>query len=480
MDDSLFESPAGRDVYLVGIKGTGMSALADILVSRGARVLGSDTSDTFYTDAILRRLGIPVREGFAASNLPARIDLLVHSAAYDAESHVEIAAARRRGVPILTYPEALGGLSRAAHFVAISGVHGKSTTTAMAGVLLKALALPATTLAGTEVPGFGGRSACVGGDRYLVAESCEYRRHFLNYAPRCVVVTNVEAEHLDYFRDREDVLDAFVELGRRLPQGGTLIYCADDAGASQVAHRLSDARPDCALVAYGTEARGDYAILDMRSGPDGLEFRLGDDCFRLRVPGRHNILNATAAIAVTRYVESCEGGPRAPASSLADALMTFGGTRRRSEAVGEAGGVLFVDDYGHHPTEISATLAGLREFYPGRRLVVDFMPHLYSRTQKLLAELAGSFGAADLVVLHRIYASARERSSREISGLRLYEEMRMRHPAVLYFEEPLDAVEPLAGRLERGDLFVTMGAGDNWKLGRALLGRLGGSGEKTT
>ncbi len=480
MDDKLFASPAGRDIYLVGIKGTGMTALADILASRGARVTGSDTSETFYTDAILRRLGIPVREGFSEANLPARIDVVVHSAAYDPSTHVELVAAKQRGLPLLSYPQALGGLSRTAHFVAISGVHGKSTTTAMAGTLLMALGLPATTLVGTEVPAFQGRSVHVGGDRYLVAESCEYRRHFLNYDPRCIVVTSAEAEHLDYFRDREDVLNAFVELAQRLPRGGTLIYCADDRGAAEIADRVSAARPDCVLVPYGTRAAGPYGVRDVSSSAGELAFVLAEGRFRLRVPGRHNVLNAAAAIAVARYVESAEGRPPAPSSALADALFSFGGTRRRSEVVGEAGGVLFIDDYGHHPTEIAATLGAMREFYPGRRLVVDFMSHTYSRTQKLLGELAGSFAAADTVVLHRIYASAREKNPGGVSGKLLYEETRRRHPSVLYYEEPLDAVEPLAGLLRRGDLFVTMGAGDNWKVGRTLLRRLGGGGGEVT
>jgi UDP-N-acetylmuramate--alanine ligase len=159
---------------------------------------------------------------------------------------------------------------------------------------------------------------------------------------------------------------------------------------------------------------------------------------------------------------------------LREALEGFRWTRRRSEVVGEAGGVLFVDDYGHHPTEIAATLAAYREFYPGRRIVVDFMSHTYSRTQKLLVELAGCFGAADIVVLHRIYASAREQNPGGVSGATLYEETRRRHPAVLYYDDPAEAVEPLAALLTKGDLFVTMGAGDNWKVGRALLERMAG------
>ncbi len=473
---------AGCRVHLVGIKGTGMAALAEILVGRGAVVSGSDGPEKFYTDALLARLGVPYRESFSAANVQEGVQLVVHSPAYSREEHVELREALKRGLPVLSYPEALGRLSAAADSSGVAGTHGKTTTTALAGTLAEALELPVTVLVGSEVAGFGGRSTLVRGERYLVAETCEYRRHFLNFRPRRVVITSVEADHLDYFRDLEDVLDAFGSYVRLLPPGGTLIYAADDAGARAVAERCRSQRADLRLLPYGETALGPFGLRQVHSGQGRTLFRLAglEGEFSLPLPGKHMAWNAAAALALAGELLAAEGRALGPSELEAAraALAGFRGTRRRSELVGEAGGVLFLDDYGHHPTEIRATLEGYKSFYPGRRLVVDFMPHTYSRTRALLPQFAECFAPADLVILHRVYASARESAGEAgrlpVDGRTLYREVASRHPAVQYYEEPLEAVEALAGKLAPGDLFVTMGAGDNWKVGRALLARLGG------
>jgi UDP-N-acetylmuramate--alanine ligase len=480
-EDSWPASLSGTRVHLVGIKGTGMAALAEILVRRGAVVSGSDGPEKFYTDALLSRLGIAYRESFAAANVTPDVRLVIHSPAYSREEHVELREALARGLPVLSYPQALGRLSAAADSSGVAGTHGKTTTTALAGTLADALRLPATVLVGSEVAGFGGRSTLVRGERYLVAETCEYRRHFLNFRPRRLVVTSVEADHLDYFRDLQDVLEAFLSYVGLLPPEGTLIYAADQAGARAVAERSASLRPDLRLVPYGESAAGPFALSGVRSAQGLTSFRLAglEGEFHLPLPGRHMAWNAAAALALTGELLAAEGRALAGAELAAarEALAGFRGTRRRSELVGEAGGVLFLDDYGHHPTEILATLEGYKSFY-GRRLVVDFMAHTYSRTRALLPQFAECFAPADLVVLHRIYASARETAAQagqeRVDGRTLHREVAARHPAVLYYEEPSDAVEPLAGMLRPGDLFVTMGAGDNWKMGRALLARLGG------
>ena len=475
-------SLAGQRVHLVGIKGTGMAALAEILVRRGAVVSGSDVPEKFYTDALLARLGVSYQESFAAANLPQDARLVIHSPAYSREEHVELRAALARGLPVLSYPEALGRLSAAADSCGVAGTHGKTTTTALAGTLAEALGLPVTVLVGSEVAGFGGRSTLVRGERYFIAETCEYRRHFLNFRPRRLIITSVEADHLDYFRDLEDVLAAFVSYVRLLPPGGMLIYAADQEGARAVADRCTAERSDLRLLPYGETVQGAFGLRQVESARGRTSFRLaglGGE-FSLPLPGRHMAWNAAAALALVGELLAAEGralGPDELAAARA-ALAGFRGTRRRSELVGEAGGVLFLDDYGHHPTEIRATLEGYKSFYPGRRLVVDFMPHTYSRTRALLPQFAECFAAADLVILHRVYASARE-SAREAGAERadgpaLFREVSSRHPAVRYYEEPLAAVEAVARELKSGDLFVTMGAGDNWKLGRALLARLGG------
>lgn len=466
----------GLGVHLVGIKGTGMTALAEVLSARGARVTGSDTAETFYTDAILRKLGIPFVERFDAANVPAEAELVVHSAAYRADRNPELIAAAERGIPVATYPEALGLLSDACDASGVSGVHGKSTTTALCGAILKEWGLPATVLVGTEVPGFGGRSTLVQGDRYLVAETCEYRRHFLNFRPERIVITSVEPDHLDYFRDLDDILDAFVSYGRSLPYRGRVVYCADDAGASEAARRIAARRDDLAMVPYGRTAAGPFRIVRVDRGPGrtGFGFEGFASPFELRVPGDHLVLNAAGALALCVALWEKERGSRpVDVEAAARALAGFSGCRRRSEVVGESRGVLVMDDYAHHPTAVARTLEGIRAFYPDRRLVVSFMSHTYSRTRALLAEFGRCFGAADEVLIHRIYASARETDA-SVTGEDLAREVAKHHPRVSYAADPLEAAPRLVRTLRAGDLFITMGAGDNWRLGREVLAGLGG------
>jgi UDP-N-acetylmuramate--alanine ligase len=475
---SLPESLGGYRVHLVGIKGTGMAALAEILSARGARVTGSDTPETFYTDAVLRRLGIPFSEGFSEKNLPIDAQLVVHSAAYRADENPELAAAARKGIPSVLYPEALGLLSGLFDSSGVSGVHGKSTTTALCGVILKAWGFPATVLVGAEVPAFGGRSTLVQGDKYLVAETCEYRRHFLNFHPERIVITSIEPDHLDYFKDLEDILSAFEMYGRSLPFQGTVVYCADDPGAKAAAARVFKRRDDLRMVPYGKSAEGDFRITRVEEGEGRTSFSLAGipGTFALRIPGEHSVLNAAAALALTSLLWERERGGMQTVdyAGAAGALEGFTGSRRRSEIVGEAGGVLFMDDYAHHPTAIEKTLAGIRRFYPRKRLIVDFMSHTYSRTRALLAEFGRCFGPADMVILHRIYPSAREADPGTGLDEALHRELARNHPQVRYFAEPADAVPFLKAELRAGDLFLTMGAGDNWKIGRHLFQAFGG------
>ena len=470
----------GFPVHMVGIKGTGMAALAEVLAARGARVSGSDTTEKFYTDEVLRRLSIPFVEGFREENLPPDAGLVIHSAAYRRDENPELVAAVRRGIPLLIYPEALGQLSGLSDSSGVSGVHGKSTTTAMCGAIIGEWGLPATVLVGAEVPAFGGRSTLVRGDRFLVAETCEYRRHFLNFRPSRIVITSVEPDHLDYFRDLEDMLSAFEEYGLSLPHRGTLIYCHDDPGAREAASRIGARRTDLAVVPYGRTAPGPLHIAGEQSGEGQSSFSLDgiDARFTLRVPGAHNVLNAAAAIGLCLRIWAAARGEGTPPDleGMKKALAGFSGSRRRSEIVGEADGVLIIDDYAHHPTAIRKTIEGIVRFYPGRRLVVDFMSHTYSRTRALLGEFGTCFASADLVILHRIYASAREANEAGITGRDLLREVARHHPRAVYFEELRDALPFLASELKQGDIFITMGAGDNWKLGRELLAARGGTG----
>ena len=463
-------------VHLVGIKGTGMTALAELLHARGACITGSDTAEKFYTDAILDKRGISYTEGFAAENVPSRASVVVFSPAYDPAVHPEISEAVRRAIPTLSYTEALGEFSADRFSCGIAGVHGKTTTAAMLGSVVNSAELDGAVLVGSGVPVFGGGSVLICGDSFFAAETCEYRRHFLSFHPSIVVVTNVEADHLDYYRDYADVRDAFVEYAERLPSGGRLIACEDDAGARDVLARVASSRPDIRIIRYGFSASGPYRIANEALVDGAWSFTLGDDRdpYTLRVPGRHNLLNAAAAVAAAEEIVTavCPASRPGFARDVRAGLEAYTGTRRRSEVIGCVDGITILDDYGHHPTEIAATLGGIKEFYAPKRLIVDFMAHTYTRTARMLAQFAEAFSAADVVVLHKIYASARETFTGSISGRDLADAVRPNVPRLEYFEEPLDAAEFVCRLLEPGDVFVTMGAGDNWRLGRAVLERL--------
>jgi UDP-N-acetylmuramate--alanine ligase len=481
------------DIYCVGIKGTGVCALAELLHNEGLSISGSDRDEVFYTDAILQELGIPYHQSFSADHIKAGTKAVVYSAAYSPETNPELAEARRLGIPLLRYTDALGEYSARFDSAGIAGVHGKTTTTALAGTLIRGAALPARILAGSAVSGFGGRSTLNLGSKYFVAETCEYRRHFLAFHPRRIVLTSVESDHQDYYPTYEAIRDAFLEYAEKLPSGGELIYCADDSGASEVAQMALEAAGKAGkaltLTPYGFSAKGPFRINNYRVGDGRLVFTLagfpGD--LVLRVPGRHLVLDAAAALALTCSLVRAEfgndGWTDERRKAVRTALEDFRGSKRRSEIIGESSGILFMDDYGHHPTAIKTTLAGLKEFYPKRRLIISFMSHTYTRTAALLDEFAASFANADIVFLHKIYASARETYSGGVNGRTLYEKVKAAcgqtaRDKVFYVEESEDAAKKLTGILRTGDLFITMGAGDNWKLGRKLLDYYESAGER--
>ena len=468
----------GRHIHLVGAKGTGMAALAEILAARGAVLTGTDVAETFQTQEILDRLGLRPGVGFAAAELPAEVDWVIHSAAYDRNENPQLVAAAVRGIPLSSYPEALGELSRAATSVAISGVHGKTTTAALCGLLVAALELPATVLTATGVPNFGGGATLMRGSRYLVAETCEYRNHFANFHARHLVITTVELEHVDAFPTRAAVVSAFARFAGSLPAGGSVIYCADDAGAAEVAAAVARRRADLRLHPYGERAAGRLRISDLTPGAGATHFRLGclRDRITLRVAGRHNALNAAAAVAVATALLAAEGREldASAQTAVVRALAAYRGGKRRTEILGECRGIMIMDDYAHHPTELTATLAGLRAFYPQRRIVVDFMSHTCSRTMALLTDFGTAFADADEVLLHPVYASAREAPAEdgERAGRALFAEVARHHPRVRYCATLAAAGTSLAASLAPGDLLVTMGAGDNWRVGRDVLRRL--------
>ena len=475
MSDNILKNDlTGFHVHFVGIKGTGMAALAEIVHSRGAIITGSDVPEHFYTDEILSKLHINPFTSFDEKNITPDTKLVIYSAAYKKETNPELAAAESRNIPLMLYSEALGAISETSFSCGICGVHGKTTTTGITGTVLSELELPFQALAGSVIGSFGDTCTITRGHKYFVAETCEYQRHFMAFSPQVIILTSVESDHEDYYPTFKDIQNAFVDYALKLPKDkGKLIYCADDSGASETVEIIKQKRPDIKLIPYGDTAKGDFQITFGKVADEKQYFKLkGFDIeFYTRMPGKHIVRNSTAAAALAVELIKNEKTElkKEDIIKIRDGIAKFCGAKRRSEIVGKVDDVLVMDDYAHHPTAIKTTLQGLKAFYPGRRLVVDFMSHTYTRTAALFDDFAKAFGDADEVILHKIYPSAREKYDGTVTGRALYEKTAEYHKNVHYFEEVLDAEDYVRSSLKDGDLFITMGAGDNWKLGKAFI-----------
>jgi len=327
-----------------------------------------------------------------------------------------------------------------------------------------------------------------GGKNYFVAETCEYQRHFMSYHPKKIILTSVESDHQDYYPTYADIRKAFVDYICLLPPYGQLIYCADDPGAVETAGLAKQMRPDIELVPYGSNAQGPYKVVfgEVKNGRQYFTLNSLGEC-ALCVPGEHNVRNAAAAVALCCGLIEADGKEISDyIDKIKEGLLNFKGGKRRSEITGMSKSplgqdVIFIDDYGHHPTAINTTLKGFRKFYKGHKIIVDFMSHTYSRTQALLEDFAESFTSADTVIINKIYASARESSDFfTVTGKKLADHTRMHHHDVYYCEEFDEAAkkglellsEPSGSEYPDGYIFVTMGAGDNWKVGTMIYDEL--------
>ena len=470
-----------------------MAALVEILFHKGAVITGSDVSERFYTDEVLERLGLHALP-FGAENITDDVQYVIYSSAYKLDKNPDLIEAVRRGIPCLLYTQALGAYSERAYSCGVCGVHGKTSTTGLVGTILKEIDLPSQVLAGSVINSFGGTCtytspAAGDGKSVFVAETCEYQRHFMSFCPQKIILTSVEPDHEDYYPTYEDIRQAFIDYICKLPEGGEVIYCADDKGACDTIGLVHGLRPDIVALPYGEKAGGDFAVNFGKVENERNSFTLGlfagKGEFALSMPGRHEVLDAAAAVAlVCQLLREFGKNPLDYYENIRRGLLNFSGGKRRSEIVGRfktknGADVIVLDDYGHHPTAVKTTLEGYREFYKGRKIIVDFMSHTYSRTQALLPEFAKCFTAADEVILHKIYSSARENPADfEITGRTLYEAvLATGQKNVHYYEEILDAADFAKAELEKplgpeypdGYLFITMGAGDNWKLGKEIL-----------
>jgi len=449
-----------RRIHFVGAGGVGMSGLAEILLlSTPLEISGCDKERSENTER-LTALGARIAYGHDESHLD-QADLVVISSAIS-EGNPEVGAARRRGIPVIRRAEMLAEIMRLKQGVAVAGTHGKTTTTSLAGLVLTEAGFDPTIVVGGRVRILGTNARLGKGD-YLVAEADEYDRSFLELTPVVAVITNVEADHLDTYRDLSDILDAFATFANRVPFYGAVVACLDDAGVRKILPRIKRR-----VVTYGESPEASLRADRIRLEASGTTFEVWEGTtwslgeVRLPLPGRHNVANALAAIAVGRELS-------VPFPTIAGALKEFTGVVRRFETKGERGGILVLDDYAHHPTEIAATLAAARQVHPGRRLVALFQPHLFSRTRDFAAEFGRALMAADVAVVTDVYPS-REKPIEGVSGDLVASAARQAgHGNVVYVSEKKRVVEELEGLLRSGDLLITLGAGDVVRLGEAYL-----------
>lgn len=440
-----------RSVHFVGIGGIGMSALARFLLAGGASVSGSDAVWNEQMDA-LRSLGADVRTGHD----PAHVDdpdlVVVTSAA--PQDNPEVIEAVHRGIPVVKRAELLAAIANGGRGIAVAGTHGKTTTSALIGHLLVEAGVDPTILIG-GISGNLGSNARVGGSDWIVVEADEYDASFLRLRPEIAVITGVEPDHLDFYGTEDRLRDAFVTFVRGVRS--TIVVCADDPGALAVTDDRASSR-----VTYGLEA-GEVRGGAVRQEAETTTFSVGDVAFSTSLAGLHNVRNCLAAIAVTRDIAI-------PDEKIVAGVATFAGVGRRFERKGEAAGVLVLDDYAHHPTEIAANLEALKTRYDRPARLV-FQPHTYSRTRMLLDEFARSFGGADHVYLMDIYA-ARESDTLGVSSRRLAALASHHHRSVKYTGSEAETLDALLRDTQPGDVVMTMGAGDVHKLCPALLTRL--------
>ncbi len=448
----------GRHLHLMGIGGVGMCGLAEALSAGGAIVSGCDLAASSRTEHVAS-LGIDVRIGHDPGHLDG-VDEVVYSAAVS-DTEPELVAARQRGLPTVRRAVVLGDLMAERRGVAVAGTHGKTTTTAMIGHLLTEVGADPTVLVGGHAR-FADSHVRIGSGEVFVCEADEYDRSFLELRPEIAVVTNIEPEHLDCYATVDDLAAAFATFCGQTPPDGCVVLCRDDAAAWAVAGSV-----DCRVVGYGVSDGADLRAVDVVSDACGSRFTVRRNGVRVgraavALPGRFNVLNMLAAFAVG--VELGFGF-----DELATAGARFSGVARRFDVLGERAEITVVDDYAHHPTEIEAVLEAARQAFPGRRLVVVFQPHLYSRTRDFADAFARALLAAETAVVLPIYP-ARERPIDGVDArLVVAAAERLGHPAVSAGPPVADAVRYLDALLARGDVLVTLGAGDVHRVAEAWL-----------
>jgi UDP-N-acetylmuramate--alanine ligase len=451
----------GLPIHFVGIGGIGMSGIAELLLNLGYRVSGSDLRRSDTTDR-LARLGATILLGHAAGNVPEDGHVVVVSSAVRKENP-EVLEAQRRKIPVIPRAEMLAELMRMKYGIAIAGTHGKTTTTSMVATVLATAGWDPTAVVGGKLNSLGS-NAKLGQGEFLVAEADESDGSFLKLSPTVAVVTNIDPEHLDFYTGIGQIKETFLHFINKVPFYGFAVLCIDHPNVQELLPSVEKT-----AVTYGFSRHADYRAEGVVA--EGMTNRftvvargvaLGE--LTLHAPGRHNVSNALAAVAVASELG-------VPFEQVRRGLAEYGGVVRRFQVKGEAGGVTVVDDYAHHPAEVRATLTAAREVWPGRRIVVAFQPHRYSRTRAQFREFLSAFNDADALLVLEVYAAGEE-PIEEASADRLCEAIREHgHKGARYLGKAGESGEAVRSFVRPGDVFLTMGAGDVWKLGEGLLAK---------
>ncbi|MBN1663003.1 MAG: UDP-N-acetylmuramate--L-alanine ligase [Deltaproteobacteria bacterium] len=448
-------------IHFVGIGGIGMSGIAEVLLNLGYAVSGSDLGQSDITQR-LSALGAKIAVGHDAGNL-REVDVVVTSTAVRADNP-EVVEAHRRMIPVIPRAEMLAELLKMKFSIAVSGSHGKTTTTSMVATVLADGGLDPTMVIGGKL-GSIGSNAKMGGGSVIVAEADESDGSFLKLSPSIAVITNIDREHLDYYRDIDDIKSAFLQFANIVPFYGSTIICADDAHCREIIPLVKRK-----VITYGLSQPADYQAADMTFAGSSSRFSvrhggalLGEVV--LNVPGIFNISNALAAVAVARELDMAF-------AVICDGLSKFGGVQRRLEVKGKTGGVTVVDDYGHHPTEIKATLAAARHVWHDRVICV-FQPHRYTRTKALYQEFLSAFADADVLILTDIYPASEEPIP-GVDSLNLCRGItEAGHKDATYMADAREIVEKLRAIAKPSDCIITLGAGNVWKIGEEYLRKVG-------
>jgi UDP-N-acetylmuramate--alanine ligase len=452
-----------KKIHFVGIGGIGMSGIAEILLDQGFRVSGSDRALGEVTERLLK-LGAEIHEGHTAQNVGSDVDALVYSSAV-MTANPEVAEAVRRKIPVIRRAEMLAEVMRLKYGIGIAGTHGKTTTTSMVSLVLMEGGLDPTVIVGGKLTGLGGTNARLGHGDFIVVEADEFDRSFLSITPTVAVMTTLETDHLDCYRDLEDIKSAFVQFGNKVPFYGFIVLCLDEPALQDIMPSLGKKK----IITYGLNPQADVQAVDIIHKNNVTTFTVvrGDvelGQVVLQLPGKHNVQNALAALTV-----GLELG--VPFEKAKAGIEKFTGVFRRWEKKGDIDGITLYDDYAHHPTECRATLAGAKAGWR-RRLICVFQPHLYSRTRDFYEEFGKAFLQADVLVVTDVYP-AREEPIQGINGELITNAAKQYgHKEVHYVPDKKAVPEFLLGLAKQGDIIVTMGAGDIWKYGEEFLKKL--------